>query len=134
MEANEERKMGNGDGSEDAAGTGAGTGAGMETRAVVEMGTGTRMVTGAGTRTGSGRAEDRRRSARNRTRIVDAMWEMEVAWVRGTRKKRRQERVGSVATDSDNVKNRKKAGGEHKVHGAKIRTVQVESVCPLCHV
>ena len=34
---------------------------------VAEMGTGTRMVTG--------RAEERRISARSRTRAVDAMWE-----------------------------------------------------------
>ena len=47
---------------------GTGTGAGTETRAVMEMGTGTRMGTGTGTRmgtgtgtrTGSGRAEERR--------------------------------------------------------------------------
>ena len=41
------------------------TGAGTETRVVAEIGT--------GTRTGSGRVEVRRRSARNRTRIVDAI-------------------------------------------------------------
>ena len=35
------------------------------------MGTGTRM--GTGTMTGLGRAEERRRSARNRTRTVDAI-------------------------------------------------------------
>ena len=48
-----------------------------ETRAVVvEMGTGT------GTKTGSGRAEERLRSARNRTRrVVDAMWETGESWV-----------------------------------------------------
>ena len=54
------------------------TGAGTETKAIiVEMGTGTRMGTGTGpgTRIGSGRAEERRRSARNRTRLVDTMWE-----------------------------------------------------------
>ena len=76
----------NGDGN----GDGVGTGTGVETRrrtpdgngdgngdgseTVVEMGTGTR-VTGTGTRTGSGRAEERRRSARNRKIVVDAMWE-----------------------------------------------------------
>ena len=48
--------------------------AGTETRAVAEMGTGTR-ITGTGTRVGSGRAEERRRSGRNRSRLVDAMWE-----------------------------------------------------------
>ena len=54
---------------------GMGTEAGAETRAVEEMGTGTRMGTGTGTRTGSGRAEERQRRASNRPRVVDAMWE-----------------------------------------------------------
>ena len=55
------------------------TGARTETRAVVEMGTG--MGTGTGTRTGSGRAEEWQRSARNPTRVVDAMWETGETWV-----------------------------------------------------
>ena len=50
------------------------TGTGTEARAVAEMGTGTR-ITGTGARIGSGRAEERQRSARNHTRLVDAMWE-----------------------------------------------------------
>ena len=50
-------------------GNGGGTGAGLETRAVVEMGTGTRIGTG------SRRVEEGRRSATNRTKIVGAMWE-----------------------------------------------------------
>ena len=53
----------------DVNGMGTGTGAVMETRAVVaEMGTGTE------TRTGSRRAEERRRCARDRTGVVDVMW------------------------------------------------------------
>ena len=48
------------------------TGTGTEARAVAEMETGTRMGTGTETRTGSEVAEERRRSARNFTRIVDA--------------------------------------------------------------
>ena len=52
---------------------GTGTGAGTETRAVAEM--------GMGTRTGSGRAKERRKSAINRTRVVDAMWETGETWV-----------------------------------------------------
>ena len=85
VEANEGAKYGNGDGSGAETGRergrgwrpgdehrmGARTGARTETRAVAEIGTGTRM--GPGTRTGSGRAEKKRRSARNRTRIVDAI-------------------------------------------------------------
>ena len=50
---------------------GTGTEAGTETRAVAGMGTGT--VTE--------RAEERRRSARNRTRVVDTMWEKAETWV-----------------------------------------------------
>ena len=34
-------------------------------------------------RIGLGRAEKRRRSARNRTRVVEAMWETEETWVEG---------------------------------------------------
>ena len=60
---------------------GTGTGAGTETRAIVEMGMGTRLGTGTGTRIGSRRADERRRSARNRTRLVDAMWETGETWV-----------------------------------------------------
>ena len=68
---------------------GTGTGAGTKMRAVVETGTGM----GTGLRTGSGRAEERGRSARNGTRVVDAMWEMGETWME--RGKRRQERIGS---------------------------------------
>ena len=54
---------------------GTGTGVGTETRAVAEMGT------GSGTKTGLGRAEGRRRSAKHRTRVVDAMWKTEETWM-----------------------------------------------------
>ena len=50
-----------------------GTGAGAETRAVAEIGTGTRMGMETGMRTVSERARERRRSANNCTRVVDAM-------------------------------------------------------------
>ena len=59
---------------------GTGTGTGTEARTVGEMGEWTRM-TGIGTRIGSWRAEERRRSARNRKIVVDAMWETRKAWV-----------------------------------------------------
>ena len=49
---------------------GTGMGTGTETRAVVEMGRGMRMGTGKGTRTGSGRVEQGRRSARDRTIVI----------------------------------------------------------------
>ena len=54
----DENRDGNGDGSEDSSGDGNGT-----------------RITGTGTRIGSGRAEERRRSAKKRKRVVDAMWE-----------------------------------------------------------
>ena len=47
-------------------------GTGTEARTVEEMGTGTRITE---KRIGSGRAEERRRSAGNRKIVVDAMWE-----------------------------------------------------------
>ena len=49
-------------------------GTGAEARTVAEMGTGT-TITGTGTRIGSGRAEGRRKSTRNRKIVVDAVRE-----------------------------------------------------------
>ena len=72
------------------------------------MRTGTRM--GTGTRIGSGRTGERRRSARNRTRVVDAMWE-KGGDLGGKREKCRKERVGPVAANPDNLENNKEAGG-----------------------
>ena len=89
---NEGAQDGNGDGSGDGAGTGRergrgrggrpvdkhrmGTGAGTGTKAktVAGMGTGTR-ITGMGSRIGSGRAKERRKSARNCKTVVDAVRE-----------------------------------------------------------
>ena len=53
-------------------------GTGTEARVVSDMETGTRIT---GTRIGSGRAEERRTSARNRKIVVDAMWETGETWV-----------------------------------------------------
>ena len=58
----------NGDGSGDWAGVGTGTGTGWRTLLDEHN---NKM----GTRTGSGRVKERRRSARNHTRVVDAIWE-----------------------------------------------------------
>ena len=74
----------------------------------VTMCTRTRM--GTGTRTGSGRAEERRKSAKKpykscRRRDV----ETGETWV--DRKQRRQEKAGSIAANPDNLENRKEAGG-----------------------
>ena len=51
---------------------GTGTGTGTEARIVAEMGTGTTIM---GTRIGLGRAKGRRKSARNRKIVVDAVRE-----------------------------------------------------------
>ena len=119
VEMNEGTQLRNGNESRDKAATGTvtgvealgtGTGAGTETRAVVKMGTGTRMGTGTGTKTGPGRVEDRRRSARSRTKNVGTMWETGKTWVE--REKRRQARAGSVAADPDNQEDSKESGGE----------------------
>ena len=61
--------------------------------------------------TGSGRAEERQRSARNPTRVVNA-YVGNGRDLSGKRKTRRQERVGSVAGNPDNLENRKEAGRE----------------------
>ena len=71
------------------------------------------MGTGTGTRIGSGRAKKRRRSARNRSRLVDTMSETGETWVEIG--KSRREMVGPVASNPDNQENNNEAGGGHKV-------------------
>ena len=44
---------------------------------------GTRAVAETGLRTGSERAEERRNSGRNHSRVVDAMWETGETWAEG---------------------------------------------------
>ena len=89
--------VGGGIGVEGGNGDGDGDGAGTETRTEVEAnegaqngnedgngdgaGTGTETRVGTGTRTGWGRVEERRRSARNRTGVLDTTWEMGETWV-----------------------------------------------------
>ena len=67
-----ERGRGRGRGLVDEHQMGTRTGTGTEARTVAEMGT---RITGTGTRIGSGRAEGRRKSARNRKVVVDAVRE-----------------------------------------------------------
>ena len=50
----------------------------------------------------------------------------------GKRKQRREEGVGSVAADEDNLEKSKEARGE--AQGTQDLSVQVERVCPLCLV
>ena len=146
VEVNEGAQDGNGGGSGDRAGRGrgrgwrpvdehrmgTGTGTGTEAKTVAEVGTGMR-ITETGTRIGSGKSEERRRSARNRKIVVDAMWETGETWVE-REKKCRKERVGPVAANPDNLESNKEAGGEYKGLRAQVRIVQVERVCPLCRV
>ena len=91
---------------------GTGTGAGTEARTVVEMGTGKR-ITGTGTRMESGKAEERRKSARNRKVVVDAVRKTRED-SGGKKTKCRKERVGSVAANPDNLESNKEAGGGSK--------------------
>ena len=101
---------------------GTGTGVGTETRAVAEIGTGTRMRTG--TRTGLGITEEWRKRARNRTRVVKATEKTGETWAK-REKKRRQERVGSVAANPDISRAARKQGGKHTVLRTQVRTLQV---------
>ena len=92
VEANEGAQDGNGNGGGDGAGTGTGTGVGtrrrtqdgngdgtgIEARTVAEMGT---WMTITGTRIGLGRAEGRRKIARNRKIAVDAARKTGETWV-----------------------------------------------------
>ena len=96
MEVNQGAHDGNTDGSGDEAGTGR-TGTGVETRGRTQDGIGDRSGdgdgsssgdgngdedgNGTGTRIGPARAEARRRSATNHTKVVDAMWETGETWV-----------------------------------------------------
>ena len=106
---------------------GKGTGTGMEARIVAEMGTGTGIT---GTRVGSGRAEGRRKSARNRKIAVDAVRETGETWVES--EKCRKERVGSVAANPDNLGSNKEAGGGAQgAQGSSKICTSRESVSPL---
>ena len=67
-------------------------------------------ITRTGTRTGLGRAEERRKSARNRKIVVDALRETGETRVE-REKKCRKERVGSAAANPDNLESNKEAGG-----------------------
>ena len=87
------------------------------------METGT-TITGTGTRIGSGRAEEKRKSARNRKIAGDTG---------GKRKKCRKERVGSViAANPDNLETNKEAGGgAQDTQGSSKSCTSRESASPL---
>ena len=106
---------------------GTGTGTGTEARTVAEMGTGTTIT---GTRIGLGRAEGRRKNARNCKIAVDAA--RETGETGGKRKKYRKERVGSVAANPDNLGSNKEAGGGAQgAQGSSKICTSRESVSPL---
>ena len=107
---------------------GTGTGTGTEARTVAEMGTGTTIT---GTRIGSGRAEERGESARNRKIVVDAVRETGKTRVE-REKKWRKERVGLVAANPDNLESNKEAGGGTQgTQGSSKICTSRESVSPL---
>ena len=121
MEVNEGAQDGNVDGSGDGAGTGTrvrtcrrtpdGNGDGNGDGSEDSSGDGTgATITGTGTRIGSGREEERRKSARNRKIVVDALRETGETRVE-REKKCRKERVGSVAPNPDNLESNREAGG-----------------------
>ena len=89
-------------------------------------------MTGTGTRIGSGRTNKRRKSARNRKIVVDAVRETGETRVE-REKKCRKERIGSVATNPDNVESNKEAGGVARgtQGSSKNCTTSRESVSPL---
>ena len=99
VEANEGTKYGNGDGSKDGNESSSGDGNGDED------GNGNGNEDGIGE--GGGEAGKRKKPHR----VVDAMSETGETWVR-KRKRRRQERFGSVPAHPDNLENSKEAGGE----------------------
>ena len=118
------------DGIGDRSGDGAGTGTGTEARTIAEMGTRT-TIAGIGTRIGSGRAEERRKSARNRKIVVDAVRETGETRVK-REKKCRKERVGSVAANADNLESNKEAGrGAQGTQDSSKNCTTRESVSPL---
>ena len=76
-----------------------------------------------------GRAEERRRSARNHTGAVDAIWETGETLMETEEKKSRQERIGSVAANPGNIENRKEAGGgPQDTQGSRKNCTSRESV------
>ena len=118
VEVNEGAQDGNGDGA----------GTGTEERTVAEMGTGT---TKTGTRIGLGRAEGRRKSARNRKIAVDAVRETGETWVE-SEKNVEKKRVGLVAANPDNLGSNKEAvGGAQGAQGSNKICTSRESVSPL---
>ena len=94
------------------------------------MGTGTR-IKGTGMRIGSGRAEESRKSARNRKTVscrrhAGNGGDLPLG---GKREKCRKERVGSVAANPDNLE--AGGGGAQGTQGSSKNCTSRESVTPL---
>ena len=60
---------------------------------------------------GLGRAQERRRSVRNLSNVIDAMWKTGESWLERV-KERRQDGVGSVCADRGYLENKKEAQRE----------------------
>ena len=79
---------------------------------------------------GSGRVEERQRSARKRKITADTMWERgRLGWKEKTTSTKR---VRSVAVDPDNIENSKEVGREAQgTQGLSKNCTSRESVSPL---
>ena len=148
---------GNGDvnGHRDGDGAGAGTGTGVEVNEGAQdwNGDGSEGISGDGNEDGSedssgdenrdedngngnedmiGRVEERRRSVRNRTIVLDVKWEAGKTWVE-RRKNVEKKRVGPVAANPDNLESNKEEaeGGAQGTQGSSKNCTSRESVSPL---
>ena len=125
VEVNKGSQYGNEDGSGDGAGTGSGTG--VETRGLTQDGNGDGSGDGNESSSGDGDGDEDENRGRNENGIGESGREANKRKkphkscrrhmrnggdLGGKRKKRRQERVGSVAANPDNLDNIKEAEGE----------------------
>ena len=95
----------------------------------MEMGTGTTIM---GTRRGLGRAEGRRKSARTRKIVVDAVRETGETRVESEKNVEKKGLVQTVAANPDNLENNKEeGGGAQGAQGSTNICTSRESVSPL---
>ena len=118
-------------------GTETGTGTGMETRGRTQDGNGDGSGDGNESRSGDGnedgivggRGEAKKRKEPHKSCISDVGNGSDLG---GKRKKRGRERIGSVASDLDNLENSTEAGGEAQgTQGSSKNCTSRESVPPL---
>ena len=134
------------DGSGDGAGTGTGTGTGVVTRRRTPGGNGDGNGDGSEDCSGDGNGDDDNgienrigeggREAKNRKKPQNSCRRRagNGGDMGGKRNKCRKERVGSVATNPDNLGSNKEAGGGAQGAQGSSKICKVERVCPLCRV